>query len=364
MNTIGGFTCSRNTYSVAAAENILPHVLGAPAPVLVYQAPTVAEMARKTGLLVCFGGAAMKNTQVMSFGVGAHTAESQLREMARSGIQCVNVSPVRDDMSDFLNAEWWPCRPNADVAIMLGIAHTLLTEGLHDQTFIDRYCTGFESFTPYLLGESDGRAKDADWAASLSRIAAEDIRGLARRMAATRTVIGVSWSLQRGEHGEQSFWMATVLASMLGHIGLPGGGVAYGYGCVHNIGFASRRLPPFKIGVLAKGENAVSSFIPVARIADMLLHPGQEFDFNGQRMTYPEIDVVYWAGGNPFHHHQDLNRLRQAWSRPATVDRERALLDGHGAPRGHRGFPAPARSSATTSVSMGRDVSCHPCARS
>ena len=66
MNTIGGFTYSRNTYSVAAAENILPHVLGAPAPVLVYQAPTVAEMARETGLLDCFGGAAMKNTQVMS----------------------------------------------------------------------------------------------------------------------------------------------------------------------------------------------------------------------------------------------------------------------------------------------------------
>ena len=319
LNTIGGFAYSKNTYSVAAAENILPHVLGAPAPSLVYQAPTVADMARETGLLVCFGGAAMKNTQVQAFGVGAHTAESQLREMARSGIQCVNVSPVRDDMSDFLNAQWWPCRPNADVAIMLGIAHTLLTEGLHDQAFIDRYCTGFEKFTPYLLGESDGRAKDADWAAALSRIAAEDIRGLARRMAATRTVIGTSWSLQRGEHGEQSFWMATVLASMLGYIGLPGGGVAYGYGCVHNIGFASRRLPPLKVGTLAKGENAVSSFIPVARIADMLLHPGREFDFNGRRLKYPEIDLVYWAGGNPFHHHQDLNRLRQAWSRPATV---------------------------------------------
>ena len=97
------------------------------------------------------------------------------------------------------------------------------------------------------------------------------------------------------------------------------GGAAYGYGCVHNIGFAGRRMPPFKIGVLAKGENAVSSFIPVACIADMLLHPGQKYDFNGRRLTYPEIDLVYWAGGNPFHHHQDLNRLRQAWSRPATV---------------------------------------------
>jgi biotin/methionine sulfoxide reductase len=28
---------------------------------------------------------------------------------------------------------------------------------------------------------------------------------------------------------------------------------------------------------------------------------------------------VHWAGGNPFHHHQDLNRLRRALARPDTV---------------------------------------------
>ena len=29
--------------------------------------------------------------------------------------------------------------------------------------------------------------------------------------------------------------------------------------------------------------------------------------------------IVYWCGGNPFHHHQDLNRLVEAWQRPDTV---------------------------------------------
>src|SRR5258708_13407378 len=29
--------------------------------------------------------------------------------------------------------------------------------------------------------------------------------------------------------------------------------------------------------------------------------------------------MVYGAGGNPFHHHQDLNRLRQAWRKPDTI---------------------------------------------
>jgi biotin/methionine sulfoxide reductase len=70
---------------------------------------------------------------------------------------------------------------------------------------------------------------------------------------------------------------------------------------------------------LPQGENPIDSFIPVARICDMLLEPGAPFDYNGRRLHYPDIRLVYWCGGNPFHHHQDLNRLVQAWQRPETV---------------------------------------------
>src|SRR5581483_10175692 len=52
---------------------------------------------------------------------------------------------------------------------------------------------------------------------------------------------------------------------------------------------------------------------------DMLLHPGEEYDYDGQRLTYPHVRLVYWCGGNPFHHHQDLGRLRRAFSRPDTI---------------------------------------------
>ena len=38
---------------------------------------------------------------------------------------------------------------------------------------------------------------------------------LARRMAAGRTMISVSWSLTRQDHGEQPFWAAIALAAML-----------------------------------------------------------------------------------------------------------------------------------------------------
>ena len=65
-----------------------------------------------------------------------------------------------------------------------------------------------------------------------------------------------------------------------------------------------------------QGKNPVKDFIPVARISDLLEKPGEKFDYDGASYTYPDIRLVWWAGGNPFHHHQDLNRMRRAWAKP------------------------------------------------
>ena len=103
---------------------------------------------------------------------------------------------------------------------------------------------------------------------------------------------------------------------MLGQIGLPGGGIGFGYGAIGNVGKTAHRLQG---PVFEQGNNPISDFIPVSRIADMLLNPNGAYDFNGQCRKYPDIRLVYWCGGNPFHHHQDLNRLNEAWQRPETI---------------------------------------------
>ena len=110
--------------------------------------------------------------------------------------------------------------------------------------------------------------------------------------------------------------MGAVLAAMLGQIGLPGGGYNYALGA---LGHTGRRLNAVPIPTLSQGKNGTADFIPVARVADMLLHPGERFEYNGRSMQYPDIKLVYWAGGNPFHHHQDINRLRQAFNVPQTI---------------------------------------------
>jgi len=99
-------------------------------------------------------------------------------------------------------------------------------------------------------------------------------------------------------------------------MGKPGGGIAYGYTITNYLGNNVFKMP---YAPMPQGKNSVTDFIPVARVSDMLLNPGQKFDYNGTEYTYPDIDLIYWAGGNPFHHHQNLARLRKAWEKPSTV---------------------------------------------
>lgn len=315
MNLFGGYSASCDSYSYAAGEVVLPHVLG-PFQELLLAHTAWRTVARHGQLVVAFGGLPARNGQVSAGGTGRHGQREGLAACRAAGVEFVNIGPSRDDMADELGADWLAIRPGTDVAAMLGLAHTLYAEGLHDAAFLARYCTGFERFLPYLTGSGDGQAKDADWAGAICDVPACQLRRLARRMAARRTTLALAWSLTRGQHGEQPYWMGTVLAAMLGQIGLPGGGIGFGYGSVNAIGTAGTS---FSWPALDQGVNPVGSAIPVARIADMLLHPGRAIDYDGRRVVLPDIRLVYWAGGNPFHHHQDLNRLLVAWRRPETT---------------------------------------------
>ncbi len=315
LGTIGGFTTQMHTYSIAAGYAILPYVLGS-AQAAMAQASSWDSIIGNAELVVAFGGIPLKNTQVSSGGPAQHVAGPFLKQARDAGVEFVNVSPIRNDTADFLDAEWLAVRPNTDTALMLALAHTLASEDLADRAFLEKYCVGYERFARYLRGDDDGQPKDADWAAPICQIDPGTIRALARRMAAKRTLINTNWSLQRSDHGEQPFWMTVVLAAMIGQIGLPGGGFGFGYGSMGNVGNPVRRLPA---PALPLGENPCKSWIPVARIADTLLNPGAEYDFDGKRRTYPDIRLIYWCGGNPFHHHQDLNRLVEAWRQPETI---------------------------------------------
>ena len=303
--TLGGYVRSVNTYSAGASGVILPHVMGSMDDVA-RRNVTWEQIVDHTDVVLAFGGMALKNMRVASGGVSRHIERNAMRDAARRGCRFVSVSPLRSDLHDDARADWLPIVPATDTALMLALVHTLVSEGLHDRAFLQDYCDGWPVFEDYLTGRQDGVPKSAAWAEPICDIPAQSIQALARSLHGKRVLVVVAHSLQRAEHGEQPVWMGAVLAAALGQIGLPGGGYAYALGTMAHYGKRHNAVPT---AALPQGTNGVKAFIPVARIADMLHHPGQSFDYNGQRLSYPAIKLAYWAGGNPFHHHQDLPRL-------------------------------------------------------
>lgn len=321
MALAGGCTVHKYSYSYAAAQALLPHIVADLQGYLELHHNSWDDIARHTRLFVTFGGVPWKNAQVGVGGATEHRLRHGLRAAAEAGCRFVNFSIVRSDLEAGAAVEWIPIRPNTDTAVMLALSCEIVRSGRHAQQFLASHCTGFERWSRYLFGADDGIIKDADWAGPIAGVDPARLRSLALDMArevdGRRTLINAAWALQRADHGEQPYWALVALAAVIGHIGLPGGGFGVGYGCENGPGSPHPLVgsgPRFPAG-----RNPVATYIPVARITDMLERPGETYHYDGRTLRYPDIRLVYWAGGNPFHHHQDLNRLLRAWRKPETV---------------------------------------------
>ena len=313
--TLGGYVRSVNSYSSGSAAVLLPHIVG-PMDEIARRGVSWQEISANSDIVLAFGGLALKNSQVASGGISEHTERSFMQQAAARGTRFISVSPLASDLPAEAAGEWLSIIPGTDAAFILGLLSVLIERQLTDEDFLASYCTGWPQMVAYLRGDEDGVVRDACWAAEICGVSAAQIRTLAEALPHRRVLVTVAHALQRSEHGEQPVWLSLVLAAALGQPGLPGGGFTYALGALGHYGKLFNRV---SFPSLPQGRNGIDRFIPVAKIADMLLQPGEHFDYNGRRLRYPHIRLVYWAGGNPFHHHQDLARLRRAFCQPDTL---------------------------------------------
>ncbi|MDC1386006.1 molybdopterin-dependent oxidoreductase [Candidatus Thioglobus sp.] len=316
FNLFGGFSSSFQSYSYAAAQTLLPHIIGLDLYTTLEEHTTWNALSEECELILMFGGMPLKNSKVSAGGVGKHVTKLGIKKCFDKGVEFINISPLIDDAPKFLKAQQVPIRPNTDTALMLALAHILIKNQSYDKGFIEKYTVGFDSFSDYVQGKKNNQECSPEWASKITNIPVKTIYELANKIITKKTMISLSWSLQRASRGEQPLWMGITLAAMLGQIGTASGGFGFGYSSVNSTGDSFDKIPWQS---LPQGKNKIKDFIPVARVTDMLENPGGEFDYDGKKLTYPDIKLIYWAGGNPFHHHQDLNRLTKAWQKPNTI---------------------------------------------
>ena len=204
---------------------------------------------KHTDLFVSFGGLRRSNTEVTYGGQGTHHTEDWMKSAAQNGTEFLNIGPLRDDIDLGIQSRWQPIKPGTDVALMLACIYVLITNESVDQEFVEKYVHGWDRFSRYVTGESDGVPKSASWASSITGIDALVIENLAIEMSRRRTLINLGLSVQRADHGEQSYWAATALACALGQIGRPGGGIAFPFGAQGNVGAGQvrKRVPGIPI---------------------------------------------------------------------------------------------------------------------
>ncbi len=147
-----------------------------------------------------------------------------LARVREQGTPIVAVDPRFTDSVATFADQWIPIRPGTDTAMLLAMAHVIISENLQDQALVDRYTVGYEKYRDHLLGVDDGQPKTPGWAEPITRVPAAVTERLARQYATKKPAALIAgWGPARSAVGEQYCRAANVLTAITGNIGVSGG---------------------------------------------------------------------------------------------------------------------------------------------
>ena len=152
---------------------------------------------------------------------------SQLKRRLRNGAKMIIADPRRIDLvrTPHIQATYHlALRPGTNVALLNSLAHTIVTEGLVDETFVAARCEG-DAFAKWRAFVSEQR-NSPEALESDTGVPAAEVRAAAR-LYATGGNAGIYYGLGVTEHAQGSTAVMGIanLAMATGNIGRPGVGV-------------------------------------------------------------------------------------------------------------------------------------------
>jgi anaerobic dimethyl sulfoxide reductase subunit A len=226
-----------------------------------------------------------------------------LAQARKVGARILCVDPRLNQTARALGQQWIAIKPGTDTAMMIAMAHVMITENLYDRRFIKTHTDGFETFADYVLGKEDGLAKTPQWAQEITGVRAEVIEALARDYATVKPAALIAgWAPGRSAFGEQYHRAASVLSAMSGNIGTIGGYTAGGVGRVP-MGYLKEVLP---------GPQDLSPQIHISDIHKVLIE--------GRSGGYPcDIKLLYIMGCNLLNQFLNVNKGVEALKKPEFI---------------------------------------------
>ncbi len=220
----------------------------------------------------------------------------RLSQAKKAGARIVCVDPRQSRTCRALADQWIPMKPGTDAAALIAMAYVMISEGLLDNRYIEKYTHGFEAFRDYVTGETDGTPKTPEWAHSICGAPAESIVELARDYATDKPASLITgWAPGRTAYGEQFHRAASTLSAITGNIGVDGGHAGGGPDYIE-MGFIDETLP-----IPETGRHEVH----FTGLYDALLK-------EKPKEKHPDCKLLYIVGCNLLNQNLNLNKGRRA----------------------------------------------------
>ena len=150
---------------------------------------------------------------------------SRLKHRLRQGAQIVVADPRKIDLVRSAHVEaahHLPILPGSNVAFVNAMAHTIVTEGLHNLEFMNERCENVEGYLEFISGPENSPEATAE----ITGIDPEDLRAAARLYAAGPNS-AIYYGLGVTEHSQGSTMVMGManLAMITGNLGREGVGV-------------------------------------------------------------------------------------------------------------------------------------------
>jgi anaerobic dimethyl sulfoxide reductase subunit A len=91
-----------------------------------------------------------------------------LAKVREKGIKIVAIDPRYTDSAATFAHQWIPIRPGTDTAMLIAMAHVIISENLQDQDFIEKHTVGLERYKAYVMGMEDGIPNSPQWAQAIT----------------------------------------------------------------------------------------------------------------------------------------------------------------------------------------------------
>jgi anaerobic dimethyl sulfoxide reductase subunit A len=281
----GGYTRTTSNYSAAAVNFVLPYIFGTSE---VGFDPATLEHSR----LIILWGANLADTR-FSCELPAH-----LREARRRGVPIIVIDPRRAATVARYGAEWIPCRPGTDAALMMAVLYVWINENLIDLDYVERRSIGFDALRRRVMGEDNGVVHSPEWAESICATPADTITRFARLYGTTKPAALIpGFSIQRTVGGEETYRLTAALQLAAGNTGVPGGSSGGK--------FLSGLAKP-RVGRIPVPDTSHLPGVPVLEWPDAIL--------SGRAGGYPtDIRAIYNVGGNYLVQGSDMRKSMRAF---------------------------------------------------